>query len=305
MIEEFEAKSCNTDLYHLGECCRWDGIRNELYWVDVPTGRFFRGRANREQIEIVRSYKVGCILTAVAPLQDRTNGWIIASDQSISILDPAGDIRRVAQLDFHDSPNLRTNDGVADPWGHFWVGSMDFDPKEKRAGLYRLNQLFDARLIFGDVSCSNGLGWSPDRRTMYYVDSGPGTIHTFDVDLKGEISNKQLFAQFDIENDGLPDGLCVDADGAIWVAVWGGSQVRRYSPSGEQLTAVTLSSAQPSSCAIGGANGTTLYITTARDGLPHETLQFDENAGRLFCVDVSVPGLQIDAFRIEGLPMKW
>jgi len=304
VIKEFEARSCGTDRYELGECCRWDGIRNELYWVDIPTGRFFRARANREHIEIVRSYQVDGVLTAVAPMQDRKDGWIIASDQSISILDPAGDVRRVAQLDFYDSPHVRTNDGAADPWGRFWVGSMDNDPTERRAGLYRFHRYFEALLIFGDVSCSNGLGWSPDQRTMYYVDSQPGTIHTFDVELNGEISNKQLFAHFDIENDGLPDGLCVDSDGAIWVALWGGSQVRRYSPFGEQLAVVTLSTAQPSSCAIGGANGTTLYITTAREGLPRETLQFDEDAGRLFCVDVGVSGLQIDACRIEGLPVK-
>jgi sugar lactone lactonase YvrE len=150
--------------------------------------------------------------------------------------------------------------------------------------------------MFGDVTISNGLGWSPDQRTMYYVDSGPGTIHTFDVDEDGEITNKQLFVQFDVKREGTPDGLCVDVNGAVWVAVWGGYEVRAYAPSGEQFARVGVATAQPSCCAIGGVNGTTLYVTTAQEDLDQATLDAEPDAGRLFCVDVGVAGLALEAY---------
>jgi sugar lactone lactonase YvrE len=296
-MDEFVAKPCTTDLYYLGECCRWDDVRQELYWIDVTTGRFFRAKANGTRIDVVRTYDVGGYITALAPLESRSDGWIVALGQSISLLNTAGVMHEVAQPEARNAPEVRTNDGAADPWGRFWIGSMAFNAAEGRGSLYRFHGSTGTELMFGDVTISNGIGWSPDRRTMYYVDSGPGTIHTFDVDETGEISNKQLFLQFDVEREGTPDGLCVDAQGAIWVAVWGGYEVRRYSRSGEQLARVKVATAQPSCCAIGGANGTTLYITTAQEDLAQETLDAEPDAGRLFCVDVHVTGLPIDAYR--------
>jgi sugar lactone lactonase YvrE len=296
-MDEFVAKPCTTDLYYLGECCRWDDVRQELYWIDVTTGRFFRAKANGTRIDVVRTYDVGGYITALAPLEPRSDGWIVALGQSISLLNTAGVMHEVAQPEARNAPEVRTNDGAADPWGRFWIGSMAFNAAEGRGSLYRFHGSTGTELMFGDVTISNGIGWSPDRRTMYYVDSGPGTIHTFDVDESGEISNKQLFLQFDVEREGTPDGLCVDAQGAIWVAIWGGYEVRRYSPSGEQFARVKVATAQPSCCAIGGANGTTLYITTAQEDLAQETLDAEPDAGRLFCVDVHVTGLPIDAYR--------
>jgi len=147
------------------------------------------------------------------------------------------------------------------------------------------------------VTISNGIGWSPDQRTMYYVDSGPGTIYAFDVDGRGDVSGKRVFAQFDTASQGTPDGLCVDEQGAIWVAVWGGYEVRRYAPTGEQLGSVRVPTAQPSCCAIGGANRTTLYVTTAQEGMAAEVLAREPDAGRLFCADVGVAGLALNPYR--------
>src|ERR1019366_6223765 len=141
---------------------------------------------------------------------------------------------------------------------------MARDATPGRGSLYRYDALMGAELMFGDVSISNGLGWSPDQRSMYYVDSGPGTIYTFDV-----------------EGEGAPDGLCIGVNGAIWVAVWGGYEVRAYAPSGEQFARVSVATAQPSCCAIGGANGTTLYVTTAQEDLEPAMLDAEPDAGRL------------------------
>lgn len=296
-MEEFVAQPCTTDRYFLGECCRWDDVREELYWVNVDAGQFFRATAEHTKIQVIQSYKVDGYLTALAPMLDRDQGWIIASNQSVSLLGLDGALRELARPEAHNAAEVRTNDGAADPWGRFWIGSMAFDAGSGRGSLYRFHESTGVEKVLGDVTISNGLGWSSDRRTMYYVDSGPGTIHTFDVNDRGEISNKRLFAQFDTATEGTPDGLCVDAEGAIWVAVWGGYEVRRYAASGEQIATVSVSTAQPSCCAIGGANGTTLYITTAQEDLAPATLEREPDAGRLYCVDVAVTGRPLDPYR--------
>jgi sugar lactone lactonase YvrE len=189
------------------------------------------------------------------------------------------------------------NDGSADPWGRFWIGSMAFDYEPGRASLYRYHQSTGSQTMLSDVTISNGIGWSPDERTMYYVDSAPGTISIFDVDGFGEISNPRLFVQVDVATEGAPDGLCVDSEGAIWVAMWGGYEVRRYAPNAEQIGRVRIDTAQPSCCAIGGVNGTTLYITTAREDMTSEQLEREPNAGRLLCVEVGIAGQPVNPYR--------
>lgn len=296
-MQEYVAAPCTTDVYELGEGCRWDEVRDELLWVDILTGRFFRAKADGTQVEIVARYSVRGFLSAVAPGEDRGRGWVVAVNQSIALLDESGSLREVARPEAHRESEVRMNDGAADPWGRFWIGSMAFDGSEGRGVLYRYQESTGTETVFGGATISNGLGWSPDRRTMYYVDSGPATLSVFDVDDVGDISGRRVLVRFD-KRLGDPDGLCVDADGAIWVAVWGGYQVRRYSPEGEPLAQVHLSTAQPSSCAIGGANGTTLYITTAREDMSEATLFAEPDAGRLFCVDVGVRGLPIASYRL-------
>jgi sugar lactone lactonase YvrE len=174
---------------------------------------------------------------------------------------------------------------------------MAADEEPGRGSVYRFRPSTGAQTMFGDVTISNGIGWSPDRTTLYYVDSGPGTIRSYDVDSRGEISHPRLFARFDTATEGTPDGLCIDDEGFIWAAVWGGYEVRRYAPTGELVARVSLSTAQPSCCAIGGANGTTLYITTAQEDLPPSLLDNEPDAGRLFAVKVGVTGRPLNPYR--------
>jgi sugar lactone lactonase YvrE len=296
-MREFVAEPCTTELYELGESCRWDEVRGELYWVDVITGRFFRAKADGTQIDIVAQYQVDGVITAVAPYEDRSDGWIVAMNQSIAHLDESGRIQELARPEGHQPKEVRTNDGAADPWGRFWIGSMAFNAEVGRGTLYRFHESTGAETMFGDLTISNGIGWSPDARTMYFIDTGPGIISAFDVDDRGEISGQRVLARFNVEEEGGPDGLCVDAEGAIWAAVWGGYEVRRYSPSGELLARVAVSTAQPSCCAIGGANGTTLYITTAYEDLSENQIAAEHDAGRLFCVDIDVAGAPLAPYR--------
>lgn len=296
-MQEFVAEPCTTDLYYLGECCRWDEVRSELYWVDITSGRFFRATADSHDVRILHTYELPGELSALAPLHRRRDGWIAALDKSLVYLDESGDIREIVSPEGLNASVVRMNDGSADPWGRFVIGSMAMDEHEGRASLFRFHESTGLDRLFGDVTISNGVGWSPDRRTMYYVDSAPGTIHRFDLDEDGNLSNRRLFAQFDQADEGSPDGLCVDSNGNVWVALWGGYEVRQFSSAGEQLATVSISTAQPSSCAIGGANATTLYITTAQEDMTPEILATQHDAGRLFCVDVQVRGQSLDTYR--------
>ena len=219
-MRDFVGVPCTTDLYELGESCRWDEVRGELYWVDAYTGRFFRASADGTQIDILATYEVEGVITAIAPFEERSDGWIVGMNQSIAHLSESGEVYERSRLESPNAPDVRTNDGAADPWGKFWLGSMANDSAEGRGSLYRYHESFGAKTILENVTVSNGIGWSPDERTMYYVDSGPGTISAFDVTDTGETSNRRVFAQLNVDQEGAPDGLCVDAEGAIWVAVW-------------------------------------------------------------------------------------
>jgi sugar lactone lactonase YvrE len=295
VIKEFVAEVCTTDRYFLGECCRWDDVRDELYWLDVHEGHFFRATADGTTIDIVHRYDLGGNVSSLAPLVTRDDGWIVAMNRSLWLLQESGELREIAQLE--DDTSMMLNDGAADPWGSFWVGSLAANEQPNRGRVFRFRQPRGARTMFGGATISNGIGWSPDRSVMYYVDSGPGTITSYDIDGTGEISHPRLFAQFDVATEGTPDGLCVDEEGGIWVAVWGGYEVRRYAPSGEVVARVRVPTAQPSCCALGGANATTLYITTAQEDLSSSQLDNEPDAGRLFAVNVGVTGRPLDPYR--------
>ncbi|MFZ1062293.1 MAG: SMP-30/gluconolactonase/LRE family protein [Acidimicrobiales bacterium] len=294
-MQEFDAQPLSDDRYELGECCRWDDERGELSWVDVPAGRFFRARTSGE-LTIVRTYQVEGFLSATAPFEDRSKGWIVAVNQSIAHLHESGALDELARPEARNAPLVRMNDGACDPWGRFLIGSMALDITPQRGSLYRYRSGSDAPMLFSNVTVSNGIGWSPDRRTMYYVDSGPGTIHAFQLDDTGELGEKTLLLRFDPLHVRTPDGLCVDEEGCLWVAFWDGGEVCRFAPSGEQLARVALPVSRPTSCALGGASGTVLYITTACEGLSESRLSSEADAGRLFHVDVGVRGLPINPF---------
>ena len=295
-VAEFAAHVCTTDAYVLGEGCRWDEERSELYWVSILDGTFVRARADGPTITVIRRYDLGGFVSAVAPMRDRADGWVVAKDQGIYHLAEDGTLAPMSVPEAHRAAEVRMNDGSADPWGRFWIGSMAYDCAPGRGTLFRLTAGHDLESIVHGATISNGLGWSPDRRRMYYVDSGPATIDLFDVDESGHATNRRTFVSFDSEVEGAPDGLTVDAEGAVWVALWGGYEVRRYAESGDLLARVRVPTAQPSCCCLGGEGGTTLYVTTAREDLDEATLAAEPDAGRLFCAEVGVAGQPLDGY---------
>ncbi len=298
MVSEYEAECVFESSCDLGECARWDEVRHELSWVDVTQGRFFRASVDRSDVRLVRTYQLEGFLGAVAPFRQRSDGWIIARRRTIARLSVEGDVIELCAPEPATTVEVRMNDGACDPFGHFWIGTMAMDEVSSAGSLFRVTSLNCERVLDG-VTISNGLGWSPDARNLYYVDSGPATIFHFDVDSNGQISGRRPFTTFHAGVDGVPDGLCVDVEGALWVAMWDGGEVRRYAPNGELLAKVQLPVDRPTSCAIGGTNGTTLYVTTARTGLSQSTLEGQPLAGGIFSVDIGVTGLPLNAFDPE------
>jgi sugar lactone lactonase YvrE len=181
--------------------------------------------------------------------------------------------------------DVRMNDGACDPQGRFWAGTMAYDESPGAGVLYRLELDGTCTTVQTGLTISNGIDWSPDGSVMYLSDSGDAIVDAFDFDpVSGDIGGRRTVVRI-TERGEAPDGLTVDRSGDIWVAMWDGGEVRCYSPEGELRRTLTLPVDRPTSCAFGGEDGTTLFITTAREGLDEAAIARQPDAGRVFRVD--------------------
>ena len=197
-------------------------------------------------------------------------------------------VRTLAEIPHGEE--MRLNDGACDPAGRFWVGSMALDYARGAASLYRysLDQGLDR--VVSDVTISNGIGWTPDSRGMYYIDSMAYRVDRFDFDLAtGGISGRKPFVAIE-RGAGIPDGLAVDDDGGVWVALWGGGAVRRYDAEGVLDRVLTVPADKVTACCFGGDDGRSLYITTASVELTAEERRRQPLAGSVFVADVGLSG---------------
>ncbi len=266
----------------LGVGAFWDAGRDCLVWVDILRGEIHGLKAGAHGVHSLPTH-VG----VAAPRQ--SGGWVLAVREGFAAFDPdGGGYRMLAAI---DAPATRMNDGNVDARGRFFAGSM-LDSEEPGGGrLYRLDTDLAVSVVLDPVDISNGIDWSPDARTVYYSDSGPDrAVSRFDFDLDtGAWTNRREFARLS-EAEGYPDGLTVDHDGFVWIAVWGGSQVRRYTPDGAIDAVVSVPAPLVTSCGFGGARLDTLYITTARSTLEAAALAANPLSGSLFAVSPGVAG---------------
>jgi sugar lactone lactonase YvrE len=190
-----------------------------------------------------------------------------------------------------DRTAVRFNDGKPDPWGNFCAGTMAWDETGNPPGsLYRLSPDGTVTELFGDVGLSNGLDWTDDRRLFYYADSNIGRVDLFDTDPDtGALSGRRPFVTVP-EADCVPDGLTLDAEGCLWLAVWESGELRRFTPDGRLDTVVRLPARQVTSAAFGGPDLGTLYITTARQGYTESDRRQQPHAGDIFACTPGVPG---------------
>ena len=274
----------------LGEGPNWDPVDNVLRFVDITKRLVYRhDPSTGTTTSTVVPQEVG----AVVPR--RGGGLVAAVRDGIATVDEASGAFSMLATVEGDNPGSRMNDAKCDSRGRLWAGTMASDAAPNAGSLYRYGPDGDLVRVLEGVTISNGLGWSPDDRTMYYVDSMAG-IDAFEFDAPtGAVRLRQHLVSTEPEV-GLPDGITIDADGCIWVAIWGGGVVRRYTPSGELERELPLPVSRVTSVAFGGENYTDLYVTTARVGLSHEQLAQEPLAGSCFVCTPGVKGVPSHLF---------
>lgn len=264
----------------LGEGPVWDAERNVICWVDILNGEIHQYNPETALHSVMQVHQmIGAIAVCsngdfIAALQ---NGFafISRSDGKIQLIsDPESEL-----------PTNRFNDGKCDPAGRFWAGTMAISEEPDQGNLYVLDSDCKVSKQIEKVSISNGLAWSLDHQTFYYIDSPSLEVVAYAYDLlTGQISNKKSIIKIDRE-DGFPDGMTIDQEGMLWIAHWGGWQVTRWDPrSGKKVGSIKVPASRVTSCTFGGENLEDLYITSASVGITAEELAIEPLAGGLFVV---------------------
>jgi sugar lactone lactonase YvrE len=263
----------------LGEGPSWNAAAGRLSFVDVLAGRVHV--ADRERV--IDVLDVGAHVGAALPAAG--GGYLVARRDGFVRLGHDGSVEPLA-LPLRDRPDLRFNDGKCDPTGRAWAGTMPYEGGPGRGTLYRL-QGREAIAAVSGVGLSNGLGWSPDARSMYLIDTLAARLDVLDFDAaSGSLRARRCLVDL-AGAAGLPDGMCVDGEGCLWVAMWDGSEVRRYAPDGRQLGAVRMPVSRPTSCCFVDE---VLVITSAAHGLSDGDLAAQPHAGAVFAIRPGVSG---------------
>jgi sugar lactone lactonase YvrE len=274
----------------LGEGPVWDDRTGELVWVDIvgfAVHRFDPATGTD------RAQNVGRHVGAAIPCED--GSLLLALEDGFAKLRADGELDYIADTEA-DVPETRMNDAEADPAGRLFAGTMAFALTPGVATLYRVDRDHSVRPVVSGMTLSNGLGWSPDRRVMYLIDSLDRRLDAFDYDVEtGEIANRRQIVEF--PDDGtLPDGMTVDAEGQLWVAIFRGGTIRRFEPDGTPAGELALPVSQPTACAFGGPDLEDLYITTTRILKEPEELDRESTLGGLFRCRPGVKGLPANRF---------
>ncbi len=245
----------------LGEGPTWDPATGRLLWLDILGSRLhtYDPATGRSTVRVTEQH--------VGAAKPRAGGGLVLNlRDGVGLLDEDGSF---CWLHHEPIPGRRANDAAVAPDGSLWVGTMRYDEAPGGGTLSRVTGDGSVSVVLDDVAVSNGTGWSPSGTLMYYIDSPTRRVDVFDH-ADGRVTNRRPFAEIE-DGAGFPDGLTVDAAGCVWVALWAGGAVRRYTPEGVLDRVIELPTPLVTACAFGGADLTDLYVTTARVGLeaPH------------------------------------
>jgi sugar lactone lactonase YvrE len=259
---------------------RWGGLR----WVDMLAGDVLSFGTDGE----VERKHVGEVAAALRPRND--GGAVIAVERGFALESADGELTTLPEV-WRD-PAVRMNEGGCDPGGAFYAGSMAYDKRRGGAAVYRLDSDGSVGTVLERVTISNGLDWSPDGTRVYYNDTETQRTDVFDYDPESGPTNRRPFVSYD-SDEGQPDGLTVDSEGGVWVAMNGAGAVRRYSSNGSLDQVIELPVAKVTACTLGGPGLDQLFITTSRENLPDDA---DPAAGSLFAAEPGVAGLPVREF---------
>jgi sugar lactone lactonase YvrE len=276
----------------LGECALWSHTDGALWWVDINAPSLNRfDPATGANVAMPMPESIGSFA-----FRPRDGGFVLALRSGLWFADASGrPTRRIAAAPY-DPAHHRFNDGRCDRQGRFLAGYMNENRDANTAALYRLDPDLAFTRVLDDMMISNGLGFSPDGRTMYHADTPTRTVRAFDYDVaSGAPSNPRVFARWTAEGD-RPDGCTVDSAGCYWSAFYRGGKVVRIAPDGRTLAEFPVPAMCPTMCALGGPDLRTLYVTTARQQRDEEELARLPQSGGIFAMRVDVPGLPEPAF---------
>jgi sugar lactone lactonase YvrE len=273
----------------LGEGPRWNSDEQTLYWTDIRANALFRFHPESgKQEHWALDLSVNCFAFR------ETGGLVLATPKGFAFGDWQKKQVEVFANPLPNNPQVRFNDGAVDSKGRFWVGSLGMDGAN---ALYRLGPDHYVRVMDAGFRLPNGIGWSPDDRTMYFTDSRACVIYAYDFDTsQGTIANRRVWARIPEEN-GLPDGLCVDREGFVWSARWGGWKIVRYDPAGRVYCEFKTPIQYPTSCVFGHSNLDWLYVTSARASYSEDQIKNYPMAGDLFCLQTETQGLMGNLFK--------
>lgn len=273
----------------LGEGAIWDDKKQVLYWVDVDSGRV---HVYDPETKKDRFFRVEQSVGTVVPRA--SGGVMLAVRDGFMSLDTESGMTKLVAVPLEHNPANRFNDGKCDPAGRFWAGT---EAPARDGALYRLDPDFSVHKMLDGIGCSNGIAWSLERSTMYYIDTMTMKIDAFHYDLKtGNISSRRTIVSV-AEEHGLPDGMTIDAEGKLWVAHWDGWCICRWDPvTGELIQKLRMPVARPTSCTFGGPKLDTLYITSVTTELDAAALAKQPGAGGIFCFKPGVSGLPAFSF---------
>lgn len=264
----------------LGEGPIWDARTQELLWVDILPGvvhRFDPATGGD------RAFFAGGFVGAIVPRA--AGGYALADADGFALASDDGEVTPLVAVG-HDF-TIRMNDGACDSAGRFWAGSMRIDESEGGGCLYRLDPDRSVTAICDGVSISNGIAWSLDDTLLYYIDTPLRTVDVFDFDAEsGAVVNRRVL--FETHGQGVPDGMVADEEGGLWIAMWDGGCVRRYTPEGRLTAVVEVPAARTTKAAFGGPDLTDLYITSAAGEGQHP--------GGLFVVQPGVRGRPANSY---------
>ncbi|MGH3657136.1 MAG: SMP-30/gluconolactonase/LRE family protein [Micromonosporaceae bacterium] len=277
----------------LGEGPRW--VDGRLVLVDILAGTLLDADGGKPS-DLRPLIRIPAPLGAVAPVASAAGHWIAAAGAGIALLTPSGEVNWLAEPAAEGPVPRRMNDGSCDPAGRFWAGCMAWQATAGHGALFRVDRDGSVSQVLDGLTVPNGPAFSHDGSQMYLADSARGVVHRYPVDVaSGDLGPAEPFVRLD---HGSPDGMAVDVDGYVWIAVWGGGEVRRYAPDGVLDVTVTVPAPQPTAPCLGGPDGRRLFVTTARYGLEPDAVGL---SGSVFAVDVGTPGPPASAFGGSGL----
>ncbi|MFI5755118.1 SMP-30/gluconolactonase/LRE family protein [Streptomyces sp. NPDC051569] len=282
-----------SDRLELGEGIRW--VDGRIVLTDILTGRLLSAPPGDDRtdgpLDVLTELPVP--LGAVAPVAGRPGDWIAAAGTGICLLAADGTAEWLARPEDAASTATRMNDGTADPFGRFWAGSMTYDAADGAGSLYRVDRDGTVTRVLDGITVPNGPAFSADGTALFLADSARALIRRYPVEpATGELGAPSVFAA---PPSGSPDGMTVDTEGGLWTAIWGEGVVHHYRADGTLDQVVPLPATQPAGVCLGGGDGRTLYVTSARIGLTRP----GPLDGAVFAVRVDVPGPPTASYRPE------